>query len=43
MNTSNTHLMSRRAMMQLLAGGLVAGRTLFAAQSKPYFPRGKDW
>jgi CubicO group peptidase (beta-lactamase class C family) len=43
MDPSNAHLMSRRAMMHSLAGGLVAGRTLFAMQLKPYSPQGKDW
>jgi CubicO group peptidase (beta-lactamase class C family) len=40
-------LIPRRAMLRqfaiLLPGGLVAGRTLLAAQPKPYYPRGKDW
>ena len=43
MTTNNARLMSRRVMIRSLTGCVIAGRTLFAAQSKPYYPRGKDW
>ncbi|MFN0119786.1 MAG: serine hydrolase [Blastocatellia bacterium] len=43
MTTNTTNLMSRRVMIRSLAGGLMAGRTILAAQPKPYYPRGKDW
>lgn len=41
--TNATNLMSRRVMIRSLAGGVIAGRTILAAQPKPYYPRGKDW
>jgi CubicO group peptidase (beta-lactamase class C family) len=43
MATTSENQISRRRMMRTMAGGLIAGRGLFAVAQRPYYPGGRQW